>query len=70
MLVVLLSGSSTCWTCSSQGFYRDLPCGASDFSQDGSLAAVAFGKMLTLWDPDTVSLRHTQALPDDIRYVH
>ena len=62
-----VAGSNTCWSCTSQGFYRDLPCGASGFSCDGSLLAVAFQTTLTLWDPDTVSLRHTQTLPDDIR---
>ena len=38
------------WTCVFQGAYKGLPCGASDFSDDGSVLAVSFGPVITLWD--------------------
>ncbi|XP_071956994.1 WD repeat-containing protein 75-like [Antedon mediterranea] len=51
--------SNQCWNCGSAGFYRDLPCGEVCFTSDGSLLAVAFSHVITLWDPATNVLRTT-----------
>ncbi|KAF7726185.1 WD repeat-containing protein 75 [Apophysomyces ossiformis] len=39
------------WTCRSIGVYRDYEPQAAAFSDDGSILAVAFGPIITLWDP-------------------
>ena len=36
-----------------------MPCADFDFSEDGSLLAIAFESTLTLWNPDTNGLRLT-----------
>ena len=56
-----LTGSRACWSCESVGFYRDLPALGADFAEDGSVLAVTFDSVLTLWDPDNNTLR--QAFP-------
>lgn len=56
-----------CWSCDSQGYYKNERCGPCDFSADGSLLAVGFKSTLTLWDPDTNTLRHTLSVAGDIR---
>lgn len=33
------------------GYYKDRACSAAAFSDDGSVLAVAFENILTLWDP-------------------
>ncbi|XP_074659622.1 WD repeat-containing protein 75-like [Tubulanus polymorphus] len=48
-----------CWNCESVGFYRRMKASDGDFSEDGSILAVAFESVLTLWDPDTDVLRKT-----------
>ncbi len=58
---LFFTGSNQCWNCESVGFYKELPVGPADFSQDGSLLAVGFGASLTLWDPDTNALRTSLA---------
>jgi len=40
------------WSCTSVGFYRQKPAGDVAFSEDGSVLAVAFKDVITLWDPD------------------
>jgi len=40
------------WNCTSVGFYRQKPAGDVAFSEDGSVLAVAFNDVITLWDPD------------------
>lgn len=44
------------WACESMGYYRDMYPGDASFSEDGSLLAVAFGHVATLWMPDTTTL--------------
>ncbi|KAI9307908.1 WD40-repeat-containing domain protein [Cunninghamella echinulata] len=39
------------WTCRSIGMYRQHCPEASAFSMDGSMLAVAFGSVITIWDP-------------------
>ena len=65
-------GENTSWNSESVGFYRDRESGDVDFSEDGSLLAVAFGPTVTLWDPETNQLRSTLVLPgltDNIKQV-
>lgn len=47
------------WTCKSAGIYRQCPCQCVRFSQDGSMLAVAYQQIITLWDPFTNTLLHT-----------
>ena len=64
------SGKNQRWNCESAGFYRSYKAGPADFSEDGSLLAVAFENHLTLWDPDTNALRLTlEQRSGDIRCV-
>ncbi|XP_064617903.1 WD repeat-containing protein 75-like [Liolophura sinensis] len=51
--------ASSRWSCESVGFYRGLPAGQAAFSEDGSLLAVAFVSIITIWDPYTNALRTT-----------
>jgi NET1-associated nuclear protein 1 (U3 small nucleolar RNA-associated protein 17) len=48
-----------CWACKSVGFYRDLPATAVSMSSDGSILAVAYSHIITLWNPVTNSLIST-----------
>ena len=58
-MYVIHSGKNRCWSCESVGFYRNQPAGKADFSEDGSVLAVIFGSVVTLWDPETNALRTT-----------
>jgi len=44
------------WSCTSVGFYRQKPAGDIAFSEDGSVLAVAFKDVITLWDPEYNSM--------------
>ncbi|KAL4222402.1 WD repeat-containing protein 75 [Mactra antiquata] len=60
------------WACESVGFYRNLPAGQTDFSEDGSLLAVTFDSTITLWNPETNLLQQTlfNALNlDPVRFI-
>eukprot|EP01116_Phalansterium_solitarium_P023920 TRINITY_DN8595_c0_g1_i1.p1 TRINITY_DN8595_c0_g1~~TRINITY_DN8595_c0_g1_i1.p1 ORF type:complete len:1176 (+),score=463.09 TRINITY_DN8595_c0_g1_i1:143-3670(+) len=60
------------WVCRSVGSYKGLRAKHSAFSADGSLLAVAFGEVITLWNPATnVLLRELVAYPptSEIRRV-
>ncbi|CAH1788228.1 unnamed protein product, partial [Owenia fusiformis] len=65
--------NNVCFNCDSVGFYKELPAGAADFSDDGSVLAVAFKSVLTVWDPDTNGLKMSLTLGrssnDVIRHV-
>lgn len=52
-------GTNEKWTCEAVGFYRNLPAGQADFSDDGSLLAVGFGPNVTLWNPENNLLKRT-----------
>ncbi|XP_066029403.1 WD repeat-containing protein 75 [Pocillopora verrucosa] len=58
-----IKGKEYSWSCQSVGYYGDKPCQDAAFSQDGSLLAVAYDKVITLWTPSTNELRKTLALP-------
>ncbi|KAK3085404.1 hypothetical protein FSP39_002835 [Pinctada imbricata] len=47
------------WMCESVGYYRDREGGVASFTEDGSLLAVVFGSVITLWNPDNNILRRT-----------
>ena len=58
------------WTCHGKAFFKqNTTCGACNFSRDGSILAVAFNNVLTLWEPDGISLRFSQPFNQDIRYL-
>jgi len=40
------------WSCSSVAFYRQKPASDIAFSEDGSVLAVTFKDVVTLWDPE------------------
>lgn len=42
-------GAQENWSCNFMGYYRELPAGEACFSEDGSLLAVAFEDVVTLW---------------------
>jgi NET1-associated nuclear protein 1 (U3 small nucleolar RNA-associated protein 17) len=44
------------WYCSASGFWRKLPITDMSFSNDGSVLALSFGHIITLWDPVTLLL--------------
>lgn len=45
------------WSCAYSFKYRDCPANCVSFSRDGSLLAVSYQNLLTLWDPVRVSLK-------------
>lgn len=47
------------WTCLSVGFYRDFHVTAGSFSGDGSLLALAYSHIVTLWSPKANALKKT-----------
>jgi WD40 repeat protein len=47
------------WSCLSVGFFRDFPVTAASFSGDGSLLALAYSHIITLWAPKANALRRT-----------
>lgn len=52
------------WSCQSVVQFRDAPITAVAFAADGSLLAVAYGHLLTLWDVATNALRHVISSAD------
>ena len=51
------------WYCRSVGGYRECPARCGAFSHDGSLLAIGYQQVVTLWDPDTCTLRETLTHP-------
>ncbi|XP_038079160.1 WD repeat-containing protein 75-like [Patiria miniata] len=47
------------WGCDSVGFFREDMPRCACFSSDGSLLVVAFGHVVTIWDPDVNVLKKT-----------
>ncbi|GAA5807850.1 hypothetical protein MFLAVUS_001229 [Mucor flavus] len=52
------------WMCRSVGVYRDSSPTTATFSEDGSILAVAFGQIITLWDPYLNSIQSVLAQPN------
>lgn len=57
------TADETAWSCRSVGFYRENIPTAACFSDDGSMLAVAFGQILTIWDPNSNTIQGTLTLP-------
>ncbi|TYZ69467.1 hypothetical protein PybrP1_001889 [[Pythium] brassicae (nom. inval.)] len=58
------SAASASWFCQSVVRFRATPITALAFAPDGSLLAVAYGPLLTLWDVHTHALRHVLSAAD------
>ncbi|XP_042192361.1 WD repeat-containing protein 75 [Callorhinchus milii] len=54
---------SVCWSCDFVGTYHHLQATKCSFSEDGSLLAVCFEQIITLWDPETWDLKCTFCHP-------
>ncbi|KAF6210040.1 hypothetical protein GE061_015795 [Apolygus lucorum] len=58
------------WRCQNACFYRDRSSGPCSFSYDGSLLAVGFDSVLTLWDVENVVLKQTITRgTDELKFV-
>ncbi|XP_038645114.1 WD repeat-containing protein 75 [Scyliorhinus canicula] len=55
--------TSVSWSCDFVGKYHHLQATNCSFSEDGSLLAVSFEQIITLWDPDTWDLKCTFCHP-------
>jgi len=53
------NGESSAWRCHACVNYRPYAAAAMSFSEDGSVLAVAYGPLVTLWDPSDVRLLGT-----------
>jgi len=61
------------WYCRGIGLYRDYLCRGAALSEDGSVLAVAYGQVITLWDPFTLRLQATLVHPPPetpVLYLH
>uniref|UniRef100_A0A8C4R906 WD repeat domain 75 n=1 Tax=Eptatretus burgeri TaxID=7764 RepID=A0A8C4R906_EPTBU len=56
-------GAATTWACDFVGSYRGLPPLDCCFAEDGSLFAIAFGSIVTLWDPENWEMRTSLCQP-------
>eukprot|EP00743_Colponemidia_sp_Colp-15_P005541 GILK01005961.1.p1 GENE.GILK01005961.1~~GILK01005961.1.p1 ORF type:complete len:964 (-),score=206.41 GILK01005961.1:37-2928(-) len=59
----IIQTNASYWTCRSVGFYRDYQVRHAAFSADGSILAVAYGQIVTLWDPVSNTLLKTLSHP-------
>jgi hypothetical protein len=53
---VIITSDTHTWRCRAVGFYRDEVPRACAFSGDGSLLAVGYDAIVTLWEPETNTL--------------
>ena len=58
-VLLQITGSNNRWDCESVGFYRSLNAGCADFSFDGTALAIGFEHLITLWDPDNMTVHAT-----------
>ncbi|KAG1180586.1 hypothetical protein G6F70_000578 [Rhizopus microsporus] len=58
------SNTEAVWMCRSVGVYRDSEAKTAAFSEDGSVLAVAFDQIITLWDPYLNSIQAVLAQPN------
>eukprot|EP00117_Sycon_ciliatum_P020176 scpid46314/ scgid18051/ WD repeat-containing protein 75 len=56
-------GERVIWKCWSSTHHRPAPVVATAFTTDGTLLAVAYEKLITLWDVESGDLRSTLVLP-------
>ncbi|ODM91074.1 WD repeat-containing protein 75, partial [Orchesella cincta] len=67
-----IHGKSEWWVCEKAPTYKDEPSGPLAFSTDGSILAASFGKILTLWDTDSLDFRLSlchQRLTESIKAI-
>jgi NET1-associated nuclear protein 1 (U3 small nucleolar RNA-associated protein 17) len=64
------TSDETAWTCRAVGFYRENIPTTANFSDDGSMLAVAFGQVLTIWDPSSNTIQGTLTLPPQQCHIH
>ncbi|KAF9936435.1 hypothetical protein BGZ67_002382 [Mortierella alpina] len=57
------------WSCRSTGFYRDMVPHCAGFASDGSLLAVAYGQIITLWNPYLNTLQGVLTQPPENRPI-
>ena len=57
------AANRTAWFCQSAGGYREQPARCAAFSPDGSILAVGYKQVVTLWDPETCTLHQTLTHP-------
>uniref|UniRef100_S4RN03 WD repeat domain 75 n=1 Tax=Petromyzon marinus TaxID=7757 RepID=S4RN03_PETMA len=57
------AGGGVTWSCDFVGSFRKLPATTCCFSEDGSVLAVAFGSVVTLWEPECWEMRATFCQP-------
>lgn len=57
------------WSCRSTGFYRDMVPRAAGFASDGSLLAVAYDQIITLWNPYLNTLQGVLTQPPENRPI-
>ncbi|XP_066491485.1 WD repeat-containing protein 75 [Tiliqua scincoides] len=60
------AGQSIAWTCDFVGSYHNYPATNCCFSEDGSLLAVSFEKIITVWDSETWDLKCTFCHPPGV----
>ncbi|KAG0379289.1 hypothetical protein BGX24_000977 [Mortierella sp. AD032] len=58
------------WSCRSTGFYRDMLPRCAGFASDGSLLAIAYGQIITLWNPYLNTLQGVLTQPPENRVIH
>uniref|UniRef100_UPI00358EB187 WD repeat-containing protein 75 isoform X2 n=1 Tax=Myxine glutinosa TaxID=7769 RepID=UPI00358EB187 len=56
-------GAASTWVCDFVGSYHNLPPLDCCFAEDGSLFAIAFGSIVTLWDPKNWEMRTSLCQP-------
>ncbi|CAO3599732.1 unnamed protein product [Absidia cylindrospora] len=68
----ILESDQVPWTCRSIGVYRNFWPSASAFSADGSMLTVAFGPVVTVWDPYQNTIQGVLSTPeiDSIKSLH
>ncbi|KAG0242251.1 hypothetical protein BGX31_000413 [Mortierella sp. GBA43] len=57
------------WGCRSTGFYRDMVPRCASFASDGSMLAVSYGQIITLWNPYLNTLQGVLTQPPENRPI-
>ncbi|KAF9351527.1 WD repeat-containing protein 75 [Mortierella sp. NVP85] len=57
------------WSCRSTGFYRDMVPRCASFSTDGSILAISYGQIITLWNPYLNTLQGVLTQPPENRPI-
>lgn len=71
-ILLFALGTGPIWKCINVGTFRDLKCKGLSFSIDGSLFAVGFGSILTIWATENCKLKSSllhSNFKDRIKFV-